>query len=79
MACGIGARVCYILPNISQYIQNPNILKPWYIQNPVDPDYREKVTNAKENNLELPFPWILQEHTNNQYSYQKPSDNNYKQ
>ena len=31
-----------------------------------DPDDSETVTNVKENNLELPFPWILQEHTNNQ-------------
>ena len=41
-----------------------------------DPDDPENVTNAKENNLELSFPWIFQEHTNNQYSNHKLSDNN---
>ena len=43
------------------------------VANPDDP---ENVTNAKEINLELLFPWILQEHTNNQYSNHKLSDNN---
>ena len=41
-----------------------------------DPDDPEHMTNAKENNLELSFPWILQEHINNQYSNHKLSDNN---
>ena len=43
------------------------------VADPYDP---ENVTNAKENNLELSFPWILQEHPNNQYSNHKLSDNN---
>ena len=41
-----------------------------------EPDDPENVTNAKEKNLELSFPWILQEYANNQYNNHKLSDNN---
>ena len=47
-----------------------------YSDRVADPDDSENVTIAKENNLELSFPWILQEHTINQYSNHKLSDNN---
>ena len=47
-----------------------------YSDRMADPDDPENVTNAKENNLKLSFPWILEEHTNNQYSNQKLLDNN---
>ena len=41
-----------------------------------EPDDPENVINAKEKNLELSFPWILQEYANNQYNNHKLSDNN---
>ena len=40
-----------------------------------DADDPENVTSAKENNLELSLPWILQEYTNNQDKNHRLPDN----
>ena len=55
------------------YNEEGILFEPYYGR-VADPDDPENVTNAKENNLELSFPWILEEHTNNQYNNHKLSD-----
>ena len=55
------------------YNEEGILFEPYYGR-VADPDDSENMTNAKENNLELAFPWILEEHTNNQYNNHKLSD-----
>ena len=50
------------------------ILFELYSGRVADPDDPENVTSAKENKLEVSFPWILQEYTNNQHKNHKLPD-----
>ena len=67
--------MAYINPNHALVSRREDVQKYGYNEEGIlfepysgrveDRDDPENVTNAKESNLELSFPWVLQEHTNN--------------
>ena len=62
--------------NIKKYDSNKEgIMSEPYSGIVTDTDDPENVTNAKENNLELSFPWTLQEYTNDQHKNHRLPDN----
>ena len=66
----------YRKDNIKKYDSNKEgIMSEPYSGIVTDTDDPENVTNAKENNLELSFPWTLQEYSNDQHKNHRLPDN----